>query len=71
MDEEFVRADEILAGTLKTFRDEGIRPDVYAAALLQVGVFSMLMWHSAQNFTVAAPFPLVVPTTAPLGMIMV
>ncbi len=43
IDEEFTRADEILAGTLKTFRDQGVRPDVYAAALLQVGVFSMLM----------------------------
>ncbi len=43
IDEEFTRADEILAGTLKTFRDEGVRPDVYAAALIQVGVFSMLM----------------------------
>ncbi len=42
IDEEFGRADEILAETLKTFRDEGIRPDVYAAALIQVGVFSML-----------------------------
>lgn len=43
IDEDFARADEILAGTLKTFRDEGVRPDVYAAALLQVGVSSMLM----------------------------
>ncbi len=32
IDEEFVRADEILAGTLKTFRDEGVRPDGAAAA---------------------------------------
>ncbi len=43
IDEDFGRADEILAETLKTFRDEGIRPDVYAVALIQVGVFSMLM----------------------------
>ncbi len=43
IDENFARADKILADTLKTFRDEGVRPDVYAAALLQVGVFSMLM----------------------------
>ncbi len=43
IDEDFARADKILAGTLKTFRDEGVRPDVYAAALLQVGVSSMLM----------------------------
>ncbi len=43
IDEGFARADKILADTLKTFRDEGVRPDVYAAALLQVGVFSMLM----------------------------
>ena len=43
IDEEFGRADKILAETLKTFRDEGIRPDVYAVALIQVGVFSMLM----------------------------
>lgn len=43
IDEEFTRADKILADTLKTFQDEGVRPDVYAAALLQVGVSSMLM----------------------------
>ncbi|MCH7958169.1 MAG: hypothetical protein IIB63_11490 [Proteobacteria bacterium] len=43
IDEEFTRADKILADTLKTFRDEGVHPGVYAAALLQVGVFSMLM----------------------------
>ena len=43
IDENFARADKILADTLKTFRDEGVRPDVYAAALLQVGVSSMLM----------------------------
>ncbi len=43
IDEDFGRADKILAETLKTFRDEGIRPDVYAVALIQVGVFSMLM----------------------------
>ncbi len=43
IDEDFARADKILADTLKTFQEEGVRPDVYATALIQVGVFSMLM----------------------------
>ncbi len=42
IDEDFARADKILAQTLNTFEAEGVRPDVYAAALIQVGVFSML-----------------------------
>ena len=42
IDEDFARADKILAQTLNTFETEGVRPDVYAAALIQVGVFSML-----------------------------
>ncbi len=42
IEDDFERADHILAETLNTFREAGVRPDVYAAALIQVGVFSML-----------------------------
>ena len=41
-DEEFEKADQILAGALKQFNENGVSPYVYGMALMEIGIAALV-----------------------------